>query len=487
MGVGRAPAPGDPLRVRAADYSRMLQAADALPALLARLRASPIQIAPHVGLVFGHNGTDDVIDRFTAAGVSGSVMDSNSPQFQERIAVELRKLTQEDIDTGKWVIAASDFTKGVYADIWASGRAILKVNVSDTEHTGFMLVAGSDAVSTALPVHGKLLTTPAGGLGVGLCIVAISAPGLGVEWGKAKAKWANDGTDTGNGCFVTVEPVKNRNGDSFTDVPPDVKVYLLRNGRREDPNIREGETLAFMRTAPEDGGGTLTGVALDASLDGKCGESLKLLDKNATIPAGWEEVGDASKRTVSFNSDPDLTGETGGEDTVDMPDIEHEDIDVSTIIQAHELGSLWTDDGNPPALVHSGSLTHGRLDHSGTLSHDDVALPDHSHDLYTDMRQASGLQMESTAIQSQTKGVTGTLPTHTHKAHDAYGSISAHSPAAHDAAQVNDHTISDLTHKHKMPYGATLEHSGVITPLHKEYTLNKWQKFYTAKLIRRKD
>lgn len=483
------PIKGGKLQIAAQDFGNMLESANDYSRKARSARSRTIEIKSHSGDVFAYNSGETSFARFSAVGIKANPI-TDSAHKQEILAVEIETLTDAHIVDGRFAILAEPSVQHSVVKAWTSGTLLATVNVSDASDRGIQVTSGG-IVSSVTAVHGALLTSS--GTGSQLCLVTIERPGGSVlRYGAAEDDWVDDGTDTDNGCYVMVTPCENIFGDSFSGSTQDsVKIYLPRSGRREDPNVRSGNVIAYLEAGTEPGEGSgaepqVIGVCVTDVLDGKCGETLKLIDKTATTPAGWEELGDANGRTVSFNTDPDLTGETGGEDTANIDDVEHEDLDCSAIT-AHPLSGVTTETGGPNTITHTGTLGHERLDHSGTLSHDSVALQDHTHGLYTDMRQASGLQMESTAIQSATKGIEGSAPTHTHAAHNVYGSISSHNPAAHSGSELGDHTLSDLQHMHTLSYGTTLDHAGTLTPAHKEYTLNKWQQFYTVKLIRRKD
>jgi len=101
--------------------------------------------------------------------------------------------------------------------------------------------------------------------------------------------WVDDTTDTGNGCYVEVNPCL-RDG-THVDEDVVVKVWLPRNGKRKDPNVRQGDVICYAQIA--------SGLCLvpDGLLDGKVDESIEPrlcpLDANSDpiVPAGWAAFG----------------------------------------------------------------------------------------------------------------------------------------------------------------------------------------------------
>jgi len=164
----------------------------------------------------------------------------------------------------------------------------------------------------------------------GHAIILWAAPGVGSQWavvhlgggtaqggslwGKApgadtaNAAWVNDATPTGNGCYVNVNPCNRTGGGVIAAVTH--KVWLPRNGRREDPNVRETDVISYAREA----GGDF--VAPSGLLDGKVDESIRIwCGTVANIPAGWTLV-DQGKFYVGLDdgsgSDYPNVGDTGG-------------------------------------------------------------------------------------------------------------------------------------------------------------------------------
>ena len=120
----------------------------------------------------------------------------------------------------------------------------------------------------------------------------------------AQPAWLDDGTATGNGCYVEVNPCRRDGTGVLTTVTH--RVYLPRNGRREDPNVRQGDVIAYHRAA----GGDY--VAPDGCLDGKCGETVRIHLDPANIPAGWEIFGQGRFLVGYDGSEYPGVGATGG-------------------------------------------------------------------------------------------------------------------------------------------------------------------------------
>lgn len=409
------------------------------------------------------NTSETIFERFSIAGIKGAVI-TDPHQRQNVMAVEIETATDTHISEGRWVILAEPMTPNSIGRANASGTMLATVIINDEDDAGITATADG-LVSSATNTHGTILVLgpqadPPPGDGEDdsrLCLVSIAPPADVVLYGKADADWVDDGEDTANGCYVMVTRVKNLDGDALDPAPTaSVKIYLPRSGRREDPNVRADDVIVYVDAGTETDGGDPypIGVCITDVLDGKCGESIKLLEKAATVPAGWEEVEAATQCALVGNADPESDGATHGEDTFNGTDIAHDPVSIdSSLIADHDLSGVTTKNEGPGELTHSSAS---------------VTLPDHEHVISQDMRQASGLQMEYTVVDV---GGVSTYPTPS----------SSHS---HDA-----HSVGELEHTHTFESSQTLSHSGSgeAAVEHTSADISKWVPWYTVKVIIRVD
>lgn len=130
----------------------------------------------------------------------------------------------------------------------------------------------------------------------------LGGPGL---WGKATAIWQNDATATGNGSYVNVNPC-DRDG-SNVDTGVTHKVWLPRNGRREDPNVQYEAVISYV---PEEGGDFVNPSGL---LDGKIYETVRIHLDMTNIPGGWSSWDAAKDYDLRAWGDANPPGNTGGQ------------------------------------------------------------------------------------------------------------------------------------------------------------------------------
>lgn len=103
--------------------------------------------------------------------------------------------------------------------------------------------------------------------------------------GKAAAIWTNDATATGNGSYVNVHPCLINGTEEDAEITR--KVWLPRNGRREDPNVQDDWVISYQ---PESGGDYCNP---SGCLDGKIYETVRFHQDMTNIPGGWSEIAGA--------------------------------------------------------------------------------------------------------------------------------------------------------------------------------------------------
>jgi hypothetical protein len=143
-------------------------------------------------------------------------------------------------------------------------------------------------------------------------------------------------------------------------------VRLPRSGRREDPNVRQGDVIAYQREASGDF------VNPSGLLDGKVDESVRIHLDASNIPPGWTAI-DAGKFYVGYDSgdaDYNAVGKTGGAKTHTHDD--HADhADHHHTLNAGEVLQGFGDYCTPV----TGGVQGG--DASNTLKHDVHSTEDH--------------------------------------------------------------------------------------------------------------
>ena len=117
-----------------------------------------------------------------------------------------------------------------------------------------------------------------------------------LNWGKAIQNWTNIADD---GSYIIVNPCDydGSNIDTLTIH----QVYLPRLDSNNDPNLIIDNIIPYVKDY------TLIYICIGKYLDGKIGQSIKLIDSGASTPTGWAILGIADK-VIAFNVNPAQTG-----------------------------------------------------------------------------------------------------------------------------------------------------------------------------------
>jgi len=282
---------------------------------------------PTGGAIYAYNGSGSAIAEFTLCGISDSVVDLSKDLDEVDVSTFAPEIDDIDADAaaaGRVAVTAWPIPAGEVGLVWVAGQCMATVIVLDTEHTGVVIDATTGSyVSSPLGENGVLLLKPTSTGTQVLPVLIRDLTAVG-RWGKASAKWVDDGTDTGNGCYVDVNPCADEDGTD-TDTSVTVRVKLPRNGILEDPNVQTNTVIPFIALPPDHGGGSGAvaqyGVCVGTYLDGKIDVTHRLIDVSTPIPTGWTKVTDADKKTIAFNEDPPVNGfDSHGDGTNDHED-----------------------------------------------------------------------------------------------------------------------------------------------------------------------
>jgi len=197
--------------------------------------------------------------------------------------------------------------------------------------------------------------------------------GVGDLYGKVTANWTNV---AGNGSYVDCNPCKDKSGTD-PDTGVTVRVYLFRCGQNGDPNVREGDVIAYRLGI--DGEAICTSGHMDAPIgavattrivtDPRIGRGWQIYaGMGGRVPAGYVSGGDGDSEYGT------ALGTYGAKthDHDDHPDHKHLVDSFTPKISAPTDGDLtlpypWTggsvkDDGSPPTGDAS-DWSHSAEDH----------------------------------------------------------------------------------------------------------------------------
>lgn len=296
--------PGQRLEIPAETYNRFINAAIAHQALLEEAQAGFGYRSPNV--IFVKNNTGAVLARFAVVGLDDvvynpaidedmfkneSVMSGITPAIADHLTAY--GIMQEPVEVaalGKCLVA---------------GFTVVKLAVIKSWHKYAMPVDGSSANLESAP-FGDAVIQWAGGAEGGAAdwaLVSIKAGLATIMFGEATTNWHKA---AGDGSYVNVNPVEKLDG-SGKDATHEVKVWLPRLGRDEDPNIVSGTIIPYMPSYLDTA--TPEGICVGEYLDGKIEVTMRLIKHDEAIPVGWKTVGDADHKTIAFNDAPEDVAE----------------------------------------------------------------------------------------------------------------------------------------------------------------------------------
>ncbi len=298
--------PGDPLRITAKAWNEFVDAAEFVKSLRHGLANAGGRALTDQDVVLLKNASGGDLDRFGVLSITSVVYTptDNPDGFKNRPV--LSGVTPTADMAGDFAVALTPIPDGEIGPAVASGITVAQLNVISADHEYADTATGVGATLRTCDTGRAQIIWRESGTGSKWAVVRLGIEPPAGLWGKAAAIWQNDATATGNGCYVNVNPCK-RDGTSV-DSGVTHKVWLPRNGRREDPNVQSGNVISYQR---EPGGDHMNP---SGCLDGKVNETVRIhLDKD-NIPAGWSVFG-AGKFLVGYDAgdgDYDAVGKTGG-------------------------------------------------------------------------------------------------------------------------------------------------------------------------------
>jgi len=267
---------------------------------------------PQASVVLVENKSGYAVDWFGVLGIDGPLIAeaTNSNEFKSRV---MFTASTPDIDKheGLFVVCIEAIPDGQIGKAVVSGVVQVQIDVTDADHT-YAEIKDDDRTMLASGASGSArILWKATGTGTQWAIVRLGdgSDDQGGLWGKATAIWTDDATATGNGSFVNVNPC-NRDGTGV-DAGTTHKVWLPRNGRREDPNVQADAVIPYIAEAEGDY------VNESGCLDGKIDETIRMHADPANIPPGWSELAASNGRVLISADGAHYSGTTGG--TVNNP------------------------------------------------------------------------------------------------------------------------------------------------------------------------
>ena len=298
--------PGESLQIPAKAYNAFVDAARYVRDLQHSIGGAPLRATHGQTIVLVKNASGSDLPRFGVLEITGVVFSPTDDADGFKSGPVLSGVAPSGNLVGNFVVAMDPIAAGELGRAVVGGLSVAYLNVIDAAHEYADTASGVTATLRTCPAGAARIIWKESGTGSKWAVVRIGNHGPAGLWGKATALWVSDGTATGNGCYVNVNPCQ-RDGTGV-DASVTHKVWLPRNGRREDPNVRADDVIAYQH---EPGGDF---VNPSGSLDGKVNETVRIHLDAGNIPAGWSIV-DKGKFYVGYDdgdSDYDAVGKTGG-------------------------------------------------------------------------------------------------------------------------------------------------------------------------------
>lgn len=299
--------PGDDLAIPARTYNRFLDLAR-VHDLDGPRRGAILRATPDAGVVSVKNITGAALDRFAVVSVEAPIITraDNSDAFKERVTFDGGTPTASDY--GYIGIVQSPAEENAIVPTVVSGVSIAKVFM----HKAGERYADVDASSPTRLQSGQagsvLILYVESGTGEKWAIVNVGGGSPGGAWyGVATGSiGAVAWSGAGEAASCTVNPSTRLGGDKIAAITH--TVYLPRHGSVEDPNVRGGDVLAYVR----DEAGYY--VALNSKLDGTIDKTIRIWLDPENVPAGWTAVLDGKFLVGWASEDCDYgsVGASGG-------------------------------------------------------------------------------------------------------------------------------------------------------------------------------
>jgi len=244
-----------------------------------------------VGLSESHYDPTDETE--LSAFTSSRCMDGEVPDFDDGHNIRYG-IIQAPADTDEVVPCC------------VTGFSPVQLKVHKSWHKFAQPVDGETGYLESAPYGPAIIHWADAGEGeTGYALVSVKSQSGMIILGKAKTNWNKAG---GDGCYVNVYPCSDFAGTG-ADTDNEIKVWLPRNGRNEDPNIVANDIIQCVLL--DGSASTPEAVCVSNYLDGKAGQSYKLIAHSATtphpyLPRGWEIVSDFDGKTIAMNSSEGL-------------------------------------------------------------------------------------------------------------------------------------------------------------------------------------
>ncbi len=289
--------PGDPLRITAKAWNEFVDAAEFVKSLRHGLANTGGRALTDQDVVLVKNASGGDLGRFGVLSITSVVYTPTDNPDGFKNQPVLSGVTPTANMAGDFVIALAPIPDGEIGPAVVSGVTVAYLNVISEDHEYADTAAGVAATLRTYDAGRAQIIWKESGTGSKWAVVRLGIEPPAGLWGKAAAIWQNDATATGNGCYVNVNPCK-RDGTSV-DSGVTHKVWLPRNGRREDPNVQSGDVVSYQR---EPGGDFVNPSGL---LDGKVNETVRIHLDAGNIPPGWS-ISHKGRVLVGYHdADPD--------------------------------------------------------------------------------------------------------------------------------------------------------------------------------------
>jgi len=388
-------APGQSFEYRAPSHNAFCDAARAhLMSMTGQKKhqsdRNPLMNNTSVMVVRNTAGSDLAFGNIVAVSGVQVDPDTNEDSFKFTPMLTVAKPDVVNHGTLKFGVLLEPLASDAYGLCAFTGMVVCKVKVIQSWHRYATVKTDTVGYLESAPTGSAIIEYTDGteGGAADWGIVNLGCGDTSIHWGKATSNWHKA---AGNACYVEVNPCEDKAGTTV-DTGSTIKVWLPRNGSREDPNVINNAVIPFAYVDPEQT--TPEAVGVGDYLDGTISESIKMLDSGATIPDGWESLTAADKKALVMNDNPPTSGydyHGGGENNHSLHATHDTHLD-------HSISETLTHNthSEPSVNVGSTSITEGDKyvatvgrDGAATISGWDGSHTDHelhlslSHDAHS--------------------------------------------------------------------------------------------------------
>ena len=152
---------GEKVRVPARTWNAILDTVESVQRPYALGQDDPNLKREPAGILLAKNTTADAIDRFRVVGFSGPSIDGDKPQFLDRMAVDAREPTADDLEI--FGVTQEVILPGTFGRVLVAGLTYLRVSVQDDAHRFAEVEAASLVAKSAESGPLQLIAVPSGG------------------------------------------------------------------------------------------------------------------------------------------------------------------------------------------------------------------------------------------------------------------------------------------------------------------------------------